>query len=97
VRGRDIFNPLTEEKIEAVSMTDEQAVAKSKIAEAQETLTLVGIAVSKTGEPDAMIKDIQLDKVYFLKRGEKIKDFTVEAIFKNSVVLSYEGQELILK
>ncbi|MFH1046514.1 MAG: hypothetical protein V1727_06095 [Candidatus Omnitrophota bacterium] len=96
-RGRDIFSPLTQEKVEQATLTDEQSLIKTKIAQAQEAFSLVGIGVSRTGEPDAMIKDTLTDRVYFLKRGDTIKDFKVQAIFKDSVVLAYEGEELILK
>jgi hypothetical protein len=96
-RARDMFNPVTKEKIEEAQLTEEEIKAKSKIEETQAVLSLTGIGVSATGEPDAMIKDSERDKVYFLKRGDTVRDFKVEAIFKDSVVLSYEGKELILK
>lgn len=96
-RSRDIFSPVTREKIEDSRLSEDELKAKSKIEEASESLALVGIGVSATGEPDAMIKDNELDKVYFLRRGDTVKGLKIEAIFKDSVVLSYQGEELILK
>jgi hypothetical protein len=95
-RERDVFNPV--EKIEGTGAILQQKLQSSpKIAWASANLRLVGIGISPSGEPDAMIEDVEDKRVYFLRRGEMIKDFRVEAIFKDSVVLRYEEEELILK
>jgi hypothetical protein len=95
-RARDVFNPIPE-----LTLVDEAGKQKkkysSKLAQAIENLKLVGIGISASGEPDAMIENAKSKRVYFLKRGEMIEDFRVEAIFKDSVVLRYEDEELILK
>lgn len=96
-RARDIFNPITLETVAESKLSEEQQKAKTKIEEASEILTLSGIGISVSGEPDAMIKDEERDRVYFLKRGDTIRDLRVDAIFKDSVVLTYNGEELILR
>lgn len=94
VRVRDIFNPLT--KVAEPSETGEQSRRVGfKIAEATKDLKLVGISWSN--DPDAMIEDKGRNRVYFLKKGEAIGKIRIVAIFKDKVVLSYEGEELELR
>ncbi|MFC1631750.1 hypothetical protein ACFL1I_08650 [Candidatus Omnitrophota bacterium] len=98
-RERDMFNPAPDQPTMIVEGqgADQRKVISAKLAEAQQNLQLAGIGVSATGEPDAMIKDVKMNKVYFLKRGELVGDLKVEAIFQDKVLLSYEDEELILK
>lgn len=94
VRTRDIFNPLT--KVVEPTETGEQSHRVGfKIAEATKDLKLVGISWSN--DPDAMIEDRGQNRVYFLKKGEAIGKIRIVAIFKDKVVLSYEGEELELR
>lgn len=91
-RARDIF------KMGLVSVADTKQVTEtptSKIAQAMQNLKLVGISWSE--DPDAIIEDTQAGRAYFLKRGQMIKDFTVKAIFKDKVILSYQGEEIELR
>lgn len=92
VRERDIFKT-----VEAKPSEKETAapVSSSGIAEAVQNLRLVGIAWSN--DPDAMIEDISIPKTYFVKRGAKIGEIKIQAIFKNKVILNYGGQEIELK
>jgi type II secretory pathway component PulC len=61
-----------------------------------DSLVLVGIGFSD--DPDVMIKDAKTDKIYFLKRGDRIEGKAkVEAIFADKVILTYQGQELELR
>jgi len=94
VKERDIFNPLPKvtEEVEAGWQVGR---ATLKIAEAAKNLRLVGISWSN--DPDAMIEDTKLSRVYFLKNGEMIGNIKIETIFKDRVVLSYEGEELELR
>lgn len=94
VRARDIFNPLTK-AAKADEAGERGRRVDLKIAEAAKDLKLRGISWSS--DPDAIIEDTRLNKSYFLKKGEIISGIKIEAIFKNKVVLSYEGEELELK
>jgi len=59
-------------------------------------LRLVGISWS--GDPDVMIEDAQSGKTLFLKQGRIIEGgIKVEKVFKDKVVLSYEGAEIELR
>ena len=93
VRARDIFNPLA--KTTELDEAGGQGRSISKIAKAAKDLKLVGISWSD--DPDVMLEDAKLKKVHFLKKGEMIGNIKIEAIFKDRVVLSCEGEELVLR
>ena len=90
--ARDIF------KMGLTSVVDKEKVAKvsiSKIAEASKNLKLVGISWSE--DPDVIIEDTKAEMAYFLKKGQMINDFKVKAVFKDKVILSYQGEEMELR
>ena len=68
----------------------EMKVTSSRILDATESLKLVGISWSDN--PDAIIEDTKDTKTFFVKIGQKIGDVKVQAIFKDKVVLSYQGK-----
>jgi type II secretory pathway component PulC len=91
-RTRDIF------KMGLASVAESKEILKtpiSKIAEASQYLKLVGISWSE--DPDVIIEDTKSKRAYFLKRGQIINDFEVKAIFKDKVILSYNGEEIELR
>lgn len=98
VRGRDIFKMgreelFEEEEEDAFDMPDEGP--SNTIVEATQHLRLVGISWSD--DPDAMIEDTDARRTFFVKRGQLIGDVKVEAIFKEKIVLSLEGEEIELQ
>jgi len=90
IRARDIFKMGSKKKEE-----EEIKAPSSKIIGATQNLKLVGISWSN--DPDAMIEDTKALKTFFVKRGQTIGEVKVQAIFKDRVVLSYEGEELELR
>ena len=92
VRERDIFKT-----VEAKPAKEETAVKapSSEVAEVIQSLKLVGIAWSD--DPDAMIEDTRIPRTFFVKRGAKIGDIKIQAIFKDRVIINYGGQEIELK
>lgn len=94
VRIRAIFSPLLTVR-EVDSITGESRRPISKISEVAANLKLVGISWSD--DPDVLIENTSLGRVYILKRGEKINEVKIEAVFKDKVILSYEGEELTLR
>lgn len=93
---RDIFKMGAVQKITgADGVQTEMKVTSSRILDATETLKLVGISWSDN--PDAIIEDTKDTKTFFVKTGQKIGDVRVQAIFKDKVVLSYQGEETELK
>lgn len=103
-RSRDIFRfgdfgvqeEIEEENGEyEVPAPVEEALSKAEMLAQQ--LGLVGIGWSD--DPDVMIKNVESDKIYFLKRGERIEgSIKVEAIFQDKVILTYDnGKEMELR
>jgi hypothetical protein len=89
VKKRDIFRmgqKLPQEGSDVIS---------SKVAEASQNLKLVGISWSDL--PDAMIEDTKAGKTYFVKKGQIVGDFVVEAIYKERVVLKYGAESIELR
>ena len=93
VRTRDIFKLGKQKPAQAVPQQPGQETAKQ--AEAMSKYKLVGISWSDN--PDAMIEDPAANKTYFLKRGQSLDGVKVQAIFKDKVVLSYQGLEVELR
>lgn len=67
-----------------------------RILEATANYRLAGISWS--GDPDVMIEDTKSQHTYFLKKGQVIEnDIRVQAVFKDKVILSYQGEEIELR
>ena len=99
-RSRNIFrfgdSPIVEkEEVEEVARPVEIIVSKAELL--AQNLELVGIGWSDN--PDVMIKNNEMNKTYFLKRGERIEGLIkVEAVFQDKVILTYgDGQEIELR
>ncbi|MBU1999008.1 MAG: hypothetical protein ABIG46_07935 [Candidatus Omnitrophota bacterium] len=90
VRQRDIFKIGSKPKI--VENRDE---LQDKITEFTKNLKLVGISWSD--DPDAMVEDLANRKTYFIKRGQSIGELEVQAIFRDKIVLRYQGIEVEIK
>jgi len=43
-----------------------------------------------------MIEDKTEKKTYFLKKGDKIKEFEIEDILENKVILNFKGKKIEL-
>lgn len=83
--GRSLFQPTTME-----AAPKEPPPGAEDIAGTLNNLKLVGIAWGAT--PEAMIREVQQGRTFFLKEGEKIKGVSVKQILKDRVVLEYNGQ-----
>jgi hypothetical protein len=89
VKKRDIF------RMGSKLPQDSSDVISGKAAEATQTLKLVGISWSSS--PDAMIEDTKAGKTFFVKKGQSVNDFKVEAIYKEKVVLRYGAESIELR
>jgi hypothetical protein len=93
-RERNIFNMGT-----TVAVSKSNTVGKEisqRIIEATGDLRLVGIAWSD--DPDIMIEDTKNKRTYFLKKGQMIDNgVKLQAVFKDKVILQYQGEEVELK
>ncbi len=93
IKGRNIFNPVQPE-----SKTEEEKTAEEGVPEKDpfKDCTLVGIAWSD--DPEAMIEDENLNRTFFMKRGQTLANgVRVVTIFKDKVILSYKGKEFELR
>ncbi len=96
IRARDIFimgaKPQQQDTVKETSKP-----SPSRVAEVTQSLRLVGISWSN--DPDVMLEDIKAQKTFFLKKGQILdsNNVKVEAIFKDKVILSFEGAEIELK
>jgi len=95
VRSRDIF------KMGAIKVPETEEgrkkAASSRLLEAIANLKLVGISWSN--DPDVMIEDTKVQRTYFLKKGQIIDsvNLKLEAVFKDKVILSSDGEEVELR
>jgi len=95
-RARDIFK-IGAQKNEESAQRPDSGTATSALAEATSDLKLVGISWSN--DPDVMIENTKTQRTYFLKKGQAIEPFGVkiEAVFKDKIILSYQGKEIELR
>jgi hypothetical protein len=91
VMERDIFKGgaiVKEEKKKETATADAN--------EATKNLSLVGISWS--ANPDVIIEDKASSRTFFVKRGQMVgENVKVEAVYKDHVILSYEGEEFELR
>ncbi|MFH1782902.1 MAG: hypothetical protein ABH848_04740 [Candidatus Omnitrophota bacterium] len=102
VSDRNIFKMGTQEEVaeiieteELVERPDQKVAIKSALSENMANLKLVGISWSAS--PDAIIENTTTYNTYFVKRGQTVGELKVEAVLKDKVILSYEGEEAELK
>lgn len=93
IRERDIFK--MGHKDSSANQETFQKGPSARIIEATQHLNLVGISWSN--DPDAMIEDTRALRTFFVRRGQMIGEVKVQAIFKDKVVLGYDGEEIELK
>lgn len=96
IKRRNIFRPF-EKKQEAQPMT---AVVSStqKIEAILKELKLVGLSWLDTPESaSVMIEDTVSGITYFYQQGDKVRELTIKAIYRDRVILTYEDEELVLK
>jgi hypothetical protein len=91
VGQRDIF------KIGLKKSTEDTAKAAPISAAKEMTQHLKLVGISWSNDPDAMVEDSKALRTFFVKRGHKIGGVKVEAIFKDKLILSYEGEEVELR
>jgi type II secretory pathway component PulC len=89
VQRRNVFSP-----IELDVPEEEEKKEKENLTELSQGLKLVGISLGEN--PSAMIEDKDEGKTHFLTQGDKIREFKVESILIDKVILSYEGKKIDL-
>lgn len=91
IRQRDPFTGTSSVQEEVVEGPREPTPQETLQSMAQ-GLTVVGI--NRGAVPDAIIEDTAAKRTFFVKAGDKIKELTVKEIRHDTVVLTYQGEEL---
>lgn len=95
INKRNIFQPFEKKAVEKATALPAEA---NNIAAMAKDLKLVGISwLDSPASASAMIEDTQTGITYFLKPGETIKEMTIKTIYADRVILSYQGEEAIIK
>lgn len=69
--------------------------AQRRLEELAQGLTVVGI--DRGANPEAIIEDRVQQRTYFVKVGDELNGMHVKDISSQGVVVTYEGQELVLQ
>ncbi len=94
VARRNIFQPFEKKQEEQVAATP---VDIQHIMEKTKDLRLVGISwLSSSDSASALIENTNSGTTYFLRTGDQINKVTVKKIFADSVILTFEGEDLKL-
>lgn len=92
-RQRDIFRMNTARTSTVAPL---RSMPSERIVEATQNYRLVGISWSD--DPDVMIEDTKTQRTFFLKKGQTIENnIRLQAVFKDKVVLSLDGEEITLR
>ncbi len=88
IQGRKVFqSPLEREKTQMLS-------AAVNVSEVTKNLKLTGIVLDK--DPQAIIKDVQVNQNVFVHRGDQINGAVVEDILEGKVILNVQNQRVEL-
>lgn len=95
VKARNLFGFADEPEEEKAAFKEQPKQGPTELETMAKTLKLVGISWSN--DPDAIIEDEKAQKTYFVKTGNKINEISVQAIYKDKVILHYRSQEVELR
>lgn len=68
---------------------------KQRLEELASGLVVVGI--DRSANPEAIIEDTEQQRTYFVKVGDELNGLTIREISAKGVMVTYEGEELLLK
>lgn len=85
--SRDIFES-------PINKKPEEPNPAPSIPELTKNLRLVGIVLDREGE--AIIEDLEVKQVFFLRKGDRIRDATIDEIKESKVILTYHDQRVEL-
>lgn len=96
ITQRNIFQPFQkkEPELETVNLSP----GAQRIAEQTKDLKLVGISWLDTPESASVMIEHKVSGVtYFLRAGEQVNSIVIKAIFADSIVVTYQGEEMEIK
>ncbi|MCG2713193.1 MAG: hypothetical protein L6416_12855 [Candidatus Omnitrophica bacterium] len=95
VKSRNLFGLADEQEEEKGAFNEQPKQEPADLETMVKSLKLVGISWSN--DPDAIIEDEKEKKTYFVKTGNKINEISVQAIYRDKVILHYRSQEIELR
>ncbi len=95
VRARNLFGFADEPEEEMAPFKKQPKQEETELEKMVKSFKLVGISWSN--DPDAIIEDEKAKKTYFVKTGHKINEISVQAIYRDRVILHYRSQEVELR
>ena len=95
VKARNLFGFAGKSEEEKTAFREKPIVQVTKLEQMVKSFKLVGISWSK--DPDAIIEDEKAKKTYFVKTGDKINKISIEAIYRDRVILHYLTEEVELR
>lgn len=69
--------------------------ARHRLEDLAQGLVVVGI--DRSANPEAIIEDTAQKRTYFVKVGDELNGMAIRAISTKGVIVSYEGEELLLR
>jgi hypothetical protein len=94
VQRRNVFFPIQMQDMQQVDDEKQKQEIRQTIKELSANLRLAGIAL--TPDLQAMIENKETNETLFLKKGDIINRLTIQEIFADRVILSYEGETIEL-
>lgn len=95
VSRRNIFQPFEKKEEDAVVVLAPKETRR--VVERTKDLKLVGVSWLDTADSaSALIENTQSGMTYFLRTGDKVNEVIVKQIFADSIIVSYEGEEIKL-
>lgn len=95
VKARNLFGFANEPEEEKAAFKEKLKQEPTELEKMVKSFKLVGISWSN--DPDAIIEDEKAKKTYFIKTGHKINEISVQAIYRDKVILHYRSQEVELR
>lgn len=90
-KARNVFSMMTDTS----AKENEAKALRARVMELAKNLKLVGISWSD--DPDIIIEDTKEKQAFFLKKGQKVSEFTIKSVYKDRVILSYGQEEVELR
>jgi hypothetical protein len=94
VQRRNIFSPVEMQGVQVDDTQAQKQALKQTIIALSAGLRLAGISLG--AEPQAMVENKETNETFFLKKGDTVNRLTVQEIFNDRVILSYEGETVEL-
>lgn len=98
IKERNIFQPYEVKLAVETEKTPEEKMGIQQISDRVKDLKLVGISWLDSPETaSVMVENVTTGTTFFLGEGDTINNVMVRRIFADSVVMSYDNQEMELK